>query len=331
MPRIARVNGFSRVRKGLGKFGLATALLLAPVGTSVALANDVVVFAAASLKNALDDDRRSVENGDREDHSNHLRREFRPRQADRTRVVLPISSFPPTSMDGLSHQQEPHPHRHPFKPAGQSHCAGGADRQRCKLDRAGHGPRRASRSDGKLAMADVDAVPAGKYGKAALETLGVWASVAGSVAQADNVRAALAFVSRGEAPLGIVYQTDANAEPAVKIVGVFPEDSHPPIIYPVAMTAASENPKRRGIPGITCIRRRRRAFEKQGFTVCNAGCLILRRKNGPRFGLASRSPSGRSPEPADRHSGRLLLARGRFPGQSFSTASSICPWSFRRS
>ena len=70
--------------------------------------------------------------------------------------------------------------------------------------------------DGKLAMGDVKAVPAGKYGKAALESLGVWASVEGKVAQAENVRAALKLVSTGEAPLGIVYQTDANAEPGVQ-------------------------------------------------------------------------------------------------------------------
>ena len=76
-------------------------------------------------------------------------------------------------------------------------------------------------------MANVDAVPAGKYGKAALEKLGVWASVSGKIAQAENVRAALLLVSRGEAPVGIVYQTDAAADPNVKIIGTFPEDTHP--------------------------------------------------------------------------------------------------------
>ena len=76
-------------------------------------------------------------------------------------------------------------------------------------------------------------MPAGKYGKAALEKLGVWAGVEDKIAQAENVRAALALVARGEAPLGIVYKTDAAADPSVKIVGTFPADSHPPIIYPV--------------------------------------------------------------------------------------------------
>jgi molybdate transport system substrate-binding protein len=95
---------------------------------------------------------------------------------------------------------------------------------------------------GHLAMADPDSVPAGKYGKAALEKLGVWNSVKGAVAPAESVRAALLFVSRHEAPLGIVYATDAAADPRVKVVGTFPADSHPPIVYPVALTADSKNP-----------------------------------------------------------------------------------------
>ena len=84
-------------------------------------------------------------------------------------------------------------------------------------------------------------MPAGKYGKAALETLGVWAQVENKLAQAENVRAALKLVATGEAPLGIVYRTDAQAESGVKIVGAFPSGSHPPIIYPAARLAASSN------------------------------------------------------------------------------------------
>lgn len=95
--------------------------------------------------------------------------------------------------------------------------------------------------DERLAMALVDAVPAGIYGKAALTSLGLWDSVAPLVAQADNVRAALAFVARNEAPLGIVYGTDAAVQDDVTIIGTFPADSHPPIIYPAAITAHSES------------------------------------------------------------------------------------------
>jgi molybdate transport system substrate-binding protein len=89
---------------------------------------------------------------------------------------------------------------------------------------------------GHIATGDVRAVPAGLYAKAALEKLGVWSSVESKIAMAENVRAALVLVARGEASLGIVYETDAKIDPGVKIIGVFPEDSHPPIIYPVAMT-----------------------------------------------------------------------------------------------
>ena len=93
---------------------------------------------------------------------------------------------------------------------------------------------------GRIAVGDVRAVPAGLYAKAALEKLGSWAAVEPKLAMAESVRAALVLVSRGEAPLGIVYETDTKIEPAVKIVGVFPEDSHPPIVYPVALTAVAK-------------------------------------------------------------------------------------------
>jgi len=95
--------------------------------------------------------------------------------------------------------------------------------------------------DRRLAMADPDSVPAGKYGKAALETLGVWGEVAPKVARAENVRAALALVARGEAPFGIVYRSDALAEPRVKTVGEFPAGSHPQIVYPAAVIAGARS------------------------------------------------------------------------------------------
>ncbi|HEX3943833.1 MAG TPA: molybdate ABC transporter substrate-binding protein [Rhizomicrobium sp.] len=89
---------------------------------------------------------------------------------------------------------------------------------------------------GRLAVADPESVPAGKYAKAALTTLGVWSAVADNLAPAENVRAALAYVARGEAPLGIVYSTDAMAEPRVRVIATFPDYTHPPIVYPVALT-----------------------------------------------------------------------------------------------
>jgi molybdate transport system substrate-binding protein len=91
--------------------------------------------------------------------------------------------------------------------------------------------------DGRIATGDVRAVPVGLYAKAALQKLGLWDSAAPKLAMVGNVRAALVLVARGEAPLGIVYATDAKVEPAVKIIGVFPDDSHDPIVYPAAAIA----------------------------------------------------------------------------------------------
>ncbi len=120
---------------------------------------------------------------------------------------------------------------------------------------------------GRLAMANVDAVPAGKYGKAALEKLGAWNGMKHRVAQAENVRAALLLVARGEAPLGIVYSTDAAAEPAVRIVAAFPDGSPPPIVYPVARIRDSRSADAK--PFLDHLRgaKARAVFEKQGFSV----------------------------------------------------------------
>lgn len=118
----------------------------------------------------------------------------------------------------------------------------------------------------RLAMAMVDSVPAGIYGKAALTSLGVWPSVKGQVAQADNVRAALALVATHEAPYGITYATDAVAEPRVEVVGTFPADSHPPIIYPAAVVkgaGAGAGDFLRYLSGPKAVA----AFKAQGFTV----------------------------------------------------------------
>ncbi|SFA80843.1 molybdate transport system substrate-binding protein [Rhizobium sp. NFR07] len=120
---------------------------------------------------------------------------------------------------------------------------------------------------GKLAMGAPDSVPAGKYGKAALEKLGTWASVEKSVAGAESVRAALALVSRGEAPYGIVYATDAAADPGVAVVGTFPEDTHPPIIYPIAVLSESKSADAGAYVDYLKSAKAAPFFEAQGFTV----------------------------------------------------------------
>ncbi|MBU1317533.1 MAG: molybdate ABC transporter substrate-binding protein [Alphaproteobacteria bacterium] len=121
--------------------------------------------------------------------------------------------------------------------------------------------------DGKLAMAAPDSVPAGRYGKAALESLGVWPSVAAKVAGAENVRAALQYVARGEAPYGIVYRTDAAADPNVTVVGIFPETSHPPIVYPVAPLRDADNPAAADYLEFLKSEEARPFFEAEGFAV----------------------------------------------------------------
>jgi molybdate transport system substrate-binding protein len=116
-------------------------------------------------------------------------------------------------------------------------------------------------------MAETTSVPAGIYGRAALESLGVWDDVAGSVAQSENVRAALALVSRAEAPLGIVYATDATADDAVRVVALFPEETHPPIVYPVALTTEGDGAVAAAFLAWLQAPAARPHFERQGFTV----------------------------------------------------------------
>jgi molybdate transport system substrate-binding protein len=118
--------------------------------------------------------------------------------------------------------------------------------------------------DGKIATADVKSVPVGKYAKASLEKLGAWTAAEPKFAMTENVRAALALVARGEAVLGIVYSTDAKVEPGVKIVGTFPADSHPAIIYPVAATTTAK-PEAADYLGFLRSSAAKAIFEKYGF------------------------------------------------------------------
>ncbi len=118
---------------------------------------------------------------------------------------------------------------------------------------------------GRLAMADPAAVPAGKYGQAALERLGDWPAVSTRIARAENVRAALALVERGAAPLGVVYATDARASRRVRVVAVFPAASHPPIRYPLAILQASRHPDAAGFRAFLLSPRGRAIFARFGF------------------------------------------------------------------
>ncbi|HEY4275645.1 MAG TPA: molybdate ABC transporter substrate-binding protein [Rhizomicrobium sp.] len=118
---------------------------------------------------------------------------------------------------------------------------------------------------GRLAIADPDSVPAGKYGRTALTSLGVWNSVVNRLVNAENVRVALAYVARGEAPLGIVYETDAKADKNVRIAGTFPENTHQPILYPAALVKDAK-PEARAFLTYLSSPAARAVFEKNGFT-----------------------------------------------------------------
>jgi molybdate transport system substrate-binding protein len=117
----------------------------------------------------------------------------------------------------------------------------------------------------KLAMADVKAVPAGKYGKAALESLKLWDAVSPQVAMQENVRAALALVATGEAKLGIVYGSDAAVEPKVEVTATFADETHTPILYPAAIVAASTNADAQGFVDFLKGDEAKVVFKKDGF------------------------------------------------------------------
>ena len=121
--------------------------------------------------------------------------------------------------------------------------------------------------DRRLATGDPKSVPAGAYAKAALSSLGVWDFVASKIAGAESVRGALAFVARGEAPFGIVYRTDATNEPKVRVLDTFPSDSHPPIVYPFALTTTSKNPAAADFLAFLKTPAAAKVFITEGFTV----------------------------------------------------------------
>ena len=135
-----------------------------------------------------------------------------------------------------------------------------------QLTIAPHFPLRAALKGERLAVADPDSVPAGRYARSALVSLGVWDEVAERLVRAENVRGALLFVTRGEVPLGIVYETDALIEHKVRIVGLFPEDTHTPITYPVALTKGAIE-QARTFANYLDGRAGQATFQKYGFSV----------------------------------------------------------------
>jgi molybdate transport system substrate-binding protein len=142
-----------------------------------------------------------------------------------------------------------------------------ADRPATSLAIVSGFPLAAMLAESRVATGDPRAVPVGRYAQAALTSLGVWGAVGPRVAGTDNVRAALALVARGEARFGIVYATDARTEPRVRVVGTFPAGSHPPIVYPFALTASSTNPDARAFLDYLLSPGALRVFEAEGFAI----------------------------------------------------------------
>jgi molybdate transport system substrate-binding protein len=265
--------GVSRRRWLAGLLGLAataTLIIGSPQPAAQAQGGELVVFAAASLKNALDaiNAQWQKETGKKALISYGAS----PTLAKQIEQAAPAQMFISADLDWMDYLAQ----RNLIKPETRSNLLGNRIVLIAHNDKAqpidikpGFDLAKAL-GDGRLSMANVDSVPAGKYGKAALEKLGVWSSVSGKLAQAENVRAALLLVSRGEAPLGIVYQTDAAADPNVKIVGKFPDYTHPPIIYPIALTAHGNHPDATAFLDYIKSAKAKPLFGAQGFTVLGA-------------------------------------------------------------
>jgi molybdate transport system substrate-binding protein len=253
------------VRWFAGTLASLVVALYAIVALPVARAADVTVFAAASLKEALDEQARwfGVGTGNRVvvsyGASNTL--------AKQIEAAAPADIFISADLDWMNY-------------IGQRNLLAIGSRvnllrntlvliapssSNTTLKIAPNFGLAAALGTDRLAMANPDSVPAGKYGKSALEKLGVWTSVESKVARAENVRAALALVSRGEAPFGIVYSTDALSDKGVKIVGTFPPDSYPPIVYPAALIASSKSAAAKPLLDYLRSAPARLVWEKYGF------------------------------------------------------------------
>jgi molybdate transport system substrate-binding protein len=255
----------------------ALALIAAPAGaetpvaqpTGQAAASSVTVFAAASLKNALD----AAGAAFKEKTGIELKVSYAgsmalAKQIESAAPAEVFLSADEASMDYLASKNL-------IQPASRFNLLGNklvvvAPRS-AKLEKLPFTKDAftAAIGSGKVATGDPASVPVGKYAKTALEKLGLWAIVEPNLALTDNVRAALAFVARDEAPLGIVYLTDAKSEPKVKVIATFPADSHPPIVYPVALTSTAQGEAPKKLLAFLKSKAAKDIFVEQGFTIAH--------------------------------------------------------------
>jgi molybdate transport system substrate-binding protein len=267
-PGNEAMSMIGRWRRGALVFALAMTLTQVGLESGAsAQGKELVVFAAASLKTALDAiNQRFEHDAARKVTASYAASSALAKQIEAGAPADIFISADLDWMDYLARKSLIQPQTRFNLLANKLVLIAPAD-SKLSIEIGENFPLAKALGDGRLAMADPNAVPAGKYGKASLEALGVWTSVAAKIAPAENVRAALLYVARRETPLGIVYQTDAAAEPGVKIVGTFPDNTHPPIIYPAALTASASNPDAASYLAFLKSPAARSLFQDQGFSV----------------------------------------------------------------
>ena len=233
-----------------------------------AQAEDVVVFAAASLKDVLN----AVGEGFCCDTGNCVTASYAAsstlaRQVENGAPADLFISADPDWMDYLEQRNLIKPWSRIDLLSNKLVLIAPAIDRSIRLAIAPGFPLATALGDGRLAMADPASVPAGMYGKAALQYLGVWSAVANRVIPTKDVRAALLLVARSEATLGIVYATDAAVDPGVRVIGTLPQETHPRIIYPVALTSTSQNPDAAAFLVYLESKTAHAQFQKAGFGV----------------------------------------------------------------
>ena len=256
--------------RSLIRTGLVAALLLA-AGVAQA-ADTVTVFAAASLKNALDNAGKAF--------TSQTGVELRASYAASSALARQIESGAPADlfasadldwMDYLAKKNLVRPDTRVNLLGNRLVLIAPSDAKESAVAFTPEAFAAALGPDGRLATGEVNSVPIGKYAKVAFEKLGLWGSIQPRLAQSDNVRAALMLVSRGEAPLGVVYESDAKSDPTVKVVGVFPAGSHPPVVYPFAVTADARGAGAKRFLEYLRSPAAKPFFEAEGFRVIDGG------------------------------------------------------------
>ena len=260
-----RIIPWYRRARSLLLMRCALAVLILGWASAAVCAQNLIVFAAASLKDALDQAVQSFERNT----GNKVAVSYAASSvlAKQIENGAPASLFISADEDWMNYLAE----RKLINPASRINLLKNSLVLIAPADSAiqikivANFPLAEKLGSGRLAMADPAHVPAGIYGRAALQTLGVWTSVEKLIAPAENVRAALALVSRGETPLGIVYRTDALADGNVRIVAEFPANTHPPIIYQAALTASNVRSEAAELLAFLNSAAGRSIFQKYGF------------------------------------------------------------------